>query len=216
MNNVNKKHRKIAKVTEQLYNTVQKLTKVAGMTAGEIAALVGCSEKTVSRIRPTKDFAEFCKKNEILRQKWHEQKRANEEALETLLDLKTDEADDESNTQPDNIIKVGGIEPNEYQVLSRRTQNKYLSPEEKRCHALYGMSAEVGEIHSLFQHMYQGKLVEKDCVLDECGDLCWFLCELLDTYNIEFADVLRYNIDKLKMRYPEGFDKERSEKRHEL
>lgn len=116
----------------------------------------------------------------------------------------------------DNVIRLGGIQPNEYQVLSRRTQNENLSTEDKRRHALFGLSSEVGEIMSIFQHEYQGKPADKDRVKDECGDLCWFLCELLDTYNIEFADVLRYNIDKLKMRYPEGFDKERSEKRHEL
>ena len=116
----------------------------------------------------------------------------------------------------DNVIKVGGIQPNEYQVLSRRTQNETLSTEDKRRHALFGLSAEVGEIHSLYQHEYQGKPVDKDRVIDECGDLCWFLNELLDTYHVDFEEVLSYNVNKLKKRYPAGFSEERSEKRHEL
>lgn len=115
----------------------------------------------------------------------------------------------------DNVIKVGGIQPNEYQVLSRRTQNETLSTEDKRRHALFGLSAEVGEIMSIFQHEYQGKPADKDKVLDECSDLCWFLNELLDTYHINFADVLQYNIDKLRKRYPVSFDPKRSEHRHE-
>lgn len=106
--------------------------------------------------------------------------------------------------------------PTEYQRLSRRTQSENLSIEDKRRHALFGLSAEVGEILSLFQHEYQGKPVQKESVLDECSDLCWFLCELLDTYNIDFSEVLEYNVAKLLKRYPEGFNAERSEKRHEL
>ena len=104
----------------------------------------------------------------------------------------------------------------EYQRLSRRTQNENLHTDEKRFHALFGLAAEVGEILSIFQHEYQGKPVHKEAVLDECSDLCWFLCELLDTYHIDFSEVLEYNVAKLHKRYPEGFDSERSEKRHEL
>ena len=106
--------------------------------------------------------------------------------------------------------------PDHYQLLSRRTQNPNLCESSKRRHALYGLASEVGEIHSIFQHEYQGKPVQKDKVLDECSDLCWFLCELLDTFDIDFSDVLQYNVEKLKKRYPEGFDPERSEKRHEV
>lgn len=105
--------------------------------------------------------------------------------------------------------------PDHYQFLSRRTQNPNLCEGSKRRHALYGLASEVGEIHSIFQHEYQGKPVQKDKVLDECSDLCWFLCELLDTFDIDFSDVLQYNVEKLKKRYPEGFDPERSKKRHE-
>lgn len=107
------------------------------------------------------------------------------------------------------------ITPDYYQKMSRRTQNDELSITDKRSHALFGLSSEVGEIMSLFQHEYQGKPVQKEKIIDECSDVCWFLCELLDTYNVDFSEVLQYNIDKLQKRYPLGFDAERSEKRHE-
>ena len=104
---------------------------------------------------------------------------------------------------------------NAYQFLSRRTQSTELSLEDKRRHALFGLCSEVGEIHSIFQHEYQGKPASKEKVIDECGDLLWFLCELCDSFFINLSDVMEYNINKLKARYPQGFDVERSERRHD-
>ena len=105
---------------------------------------------------------------------------------------------------------------NAYQFLSRRTQSTELSLEDKRRHALFGLCSEVGEIHSIFQHEYQGKPASKEKVIDECGDLLWFLCELCDSFFINLSDVMEYNINKLKKRFPDGFSAERSEKRHEI
>lgn len=129
-----------------------------------------------------------------------------EGGYEVTYEVKTEEKP----KQPETIT------PDYYQKLCRRTQNESLTNFEKTNHALFGLASETGEIHSLFQHMYQGKSVDKDKVVDECGDLCWFLCELLDTFHVDFSDVLKYNIDKLKKRFPNGFDAERSDKRHEL
>ena len=102
----------------------------------------------------------------------------------------------------------------EYQALARRTQNKELMPVERRLHALHGMSAEVGEIHSIYQKFYQGHTVDYDELIKEMGDLMWFMCELCDCIGIELEDVCRLNIEKLKKRYPEGFDEEKSRSRH--
>ena len=104
---------------------------------------------------------------------------------------------------------------NIYQHECRRTQSTELSLEDKRRHALFGLCSEVGEIHSIFQHEYQGKPADKEKVKDECGDLLWFLCELCDCYFINLSDVMEYNISKLQKRFPQGFDVERSERRHE-
>lgn len=110
---------------------------------------------------------------------------------------------------------MGILTANEYQRLSRRTQNETLSIEDKRRHALFGLCSEVGEIHSIYQHEYQGKSAEKEKLVDESGDLMWFLSELLDTYGVDLEEVLVYNIEKLRRRYPDGFDPVLSERRHE-
>lgn len=102
-----------------------------------------------------------------------------------------------------------------YQMLARRTQNSELCMADKRMHAVFGISAEAGEIASIFQHYYQGADISKDKVIDELGDLFWFASELCDTFGVPIMEVLRRNIAKLVKRYPDGFDAIRSAHRHE-
>ena len=47
---------------------------------------------------------------------------------------------------------------NEYQQLAARTINHDLNNQVIEEHALFGMAGEVGEIHSLYQKVYQGHL----------------------------------------------------------
>ena len=99
---------------------------------------------------------------------------------------------------------------NEYQTLARRTQNKDLTYDQRRYHALHGLVSEVGEIHGLFQKIYQGHPLSLDDLEKEVGDLLWFVAELCDVYHWSMGDVAAENIEKLRKRYPEGFDAERS------
>ena len=98
----------------------------------------------------------------------------------------------------------------EYQELARRTQNEDLSIGLKQCHALHGLASEVGEIHGLFQKFYQGHPLNLDDLEKEIGDLFWFAAELCDSCGWSMSEVAEKNIEKLKKRYPEGFDAERS------
>lgn len=51
---------------------------------------------------------------------------------------------------------------NEYQVLAARTINNDLSEGQKTFHALHGMVAEVGEIHSIYQKVFRGHEFDED------------------------------------------------------
>lgn len=107
----------------------------------------------------------------------------------------------------------------EYQELARRTQSEEMTDNDKLYHALFGLCSEVGEIHSVLQHFYQGQREEegwKAKIAEEAGDLLWFHSELCDALHISMDDVARNNIRKLRDRYPEGFDPERSAHRHEI
>ena len=99
---------------------------------------------------------------------------------------------------------------NEYQKLAARTINKDLTYHNMADHALHGMVGEIGEIHSIYQKIYQGHELEFDHIEKELGDLLWFIAEYCTAFNMKLEDVMRLNIEKLKARYPEGFDAEHS------
>ena len=72
------------------------------------------------------------------------------------------------------------------------------------------MSSEIGEIHGIYQKSYQGHKIEEEHLEKEVGDLLWFIAEFCTAYGWDLEDVMKKNIDKLKARYPEGFDAEHS------
>lgn len=105
----------------------------------------------------------------------------------------------------------------EYQALAARTINKNLTDVEQEYHALHGMVGEIGEVHSIYQKMYQGHADTADHVAKELGDLLWFIAEFCTAKGINMDDIAKTNIDKLRKRYPEdeGFTIERSLHRSE-
>ena len=72
----------------------------------------------------------------------------------------------------------------EYQNLARRTQNIHLDPHQRLEHALFGLAAETGEIHRIFQKVYQGHSITLADLIGEMGDLLWFTAELADVHGL--------------------------------
>lgn len=98
----------------------------------------------------------------------------------------------------------------EYQELASRTVPTQI-PIEQECHALHGMVAEIGELHSIYQKRYQGHLECSDeHRKKELGDLIWFIAEYCTGCGWSLDEIATLNIDKLKSRYPTGFESERS------
>lgn len=104
---------------------------------------------------------------------------------------------------------------NEYQELARRTQNPELSPRDMIEHALWGLSAEVGEVCGLHQKKHQGHPMNYVALRKEIGDCLWFIGELCDAYDFSMEKIAEENIAKLKRRYPDGFSAEKSLHREE-
>ena len=98
----------------------------------------------------------------------------------------------------------------EYQELAARTINPELNAVEQENHALHGMVGEIGEIHSLYQKKYQGHTLDHNHVKKELGDLMWFVAEFCTAWGWSLDDVMAMNIEKLKARYPQGFETEKS------
>ena len=47
----------------------------------------------------------------------------------------------------------------------------------------------------------------------EIGDVCWYVAMLCEAMNFSLDEILQINIEKLKARYPEGFNTDRANNR---
>lgn len=74
-----------------------------------------------------------------------------------------------------------------------------------------GLCGESGEVADLVKkHLYQGHELDKGRVVEELGDVAWYLAIAADAVGVPLGDVLRGNVEKLWKRYPDGFSAERS------
>ncbi len=111
--------------------------------------------------------------------------------------------------------KLDSMSCNQYQKLAARTINKDLDLKHQGRHALHGMVGEIGELHSIYQKKYQGHEFDEEHAKKELGDLLWFIAEYCTAHGWKLEDIARMNIDKLKSRYPEGFEEDKSLNRAE-
>ena len=106
------------------------------------------------------------------------------------------------------------MEINEYQELAMRSCNKELEKKDLLVNAVMGLCGESGEVIDLLKkHLFHGHELDKEKVILELGDVAWYLAEAATALDVPLEDVLQANIEKLKKRYPEGFDIERSTSR---
>lgn len=103
---------------------------------------------------------------------------------------------------------------NEYQQIAARTISSE-NPLIMEHHALHGMASEVGELHGIYQKQYQGHSFTEEHLKKEPGDILWMLAEYATARSWTLEEVASMNIEKLKARYPDGFDPERSLHREE-
>ena len=99
---------------------------------------------------------------------------------------------------------------NEYQLLAARTIRADLTREEVIQHALLLIPAEYGELASLHQKELQGHDFNMEHAKKELGDIAWGIAEYATAMHWTLDDVFQTNIDKLRARYPDGFDTEHS------
>ena len=62
----------------------------------------------------------------------------------------------------------------------------------------------------LKKYLFQGHELDKEKIINELGDIAWYLAEAATALNVTLEEILIENINKLKERYPEGFDSDRS------
>ncbi len=96
---------------------------------------------------------------------------------------------------------------NEYQKLAMTTLNPDLNEKDVLINGVMGLCGESGEaIDIVKKHLAQGHELDKEHLVKELGDVAWYIAELATVLGYDLEDVLQMNIDKLKKRYPEGFN----------
>lgn len=103
------------------------------------------------------------------------------------------------------------MEVNEYQRLAMTTLNPALSKKDVLINSVMGLCGESGEaIDIVKKWLHQGHELDKEHLAKELGDIAWYLAEAATALDLPLDQILRDNIDKLKRRFPEGFDTNRS------
>lgn len=100
--------------------------------------------------------------------------------------------------------------PQEYQEAVMRTCGQ-AGTEERLAMAIVGIADELGEVAGpIKKYLWHGHSLDKTKMIDEIGDVCWYIGLLCYALNIDLEIVLEHNIDKLRRRYPDGFSSEAS------
>ena len=108
--------------------------------------------------------------------------------------------------------------PNEYQKACLRTEpvDAGISKTTRIENGLMGLCGEAGEaIDILKKFLFQGHSLNKEHLAKELGDVAWYLALSADALGYGLEDIFQMNIDKLKARYPDGFNADRSINRAE-
>jgi NTP pyrophosphatase (non-canonical NTP hydrolase) len=99
---------------------------------------------------------------------------------------------------------------NEYQKQAMRTASG-AAKQNLVLNGIMGLCGEAGEcIDVVKKHMFQGHELDTEKLIDEASDCLWYLAEIASGLEISLEDIAIHNVEKLKKRYPDGFDADKS------
>ena len=108
-----------------------------------------------------------------------------------------------------------GITPNIYQDECLRTNSEYYGYSDKKLaqlqNGLMGLNGEAGEcIDILKKVLFQGHELDRQHLAEELGDVLWYVAISADALGYPLESIMIMNRDKLRYRYPDGFEVSRS------
>lgn len=96
---------------------------------------------------------------------------------------------------------INTMAPNEYQTEVMRTASGMdYSTAQPLMNAALGISGEGGEVADL----------DKEHLAKELGDVLWYIALGAHSIGYDLETIMQMNVDKLRKRYPDGFDSSRS------
>ena len=63
--------------------------------------------------------------------------------------------------------------------------------------------------------IFHGSTMDEQHLKKEIGDVMWYIAMICESMGWSMDEVMELNIEKLKKRYPDGFDTERANNREE-
>ncbi len=105
----------------------------------------------------------------------------------------------------------------EYQELAMRTASaKNREPKNALLNAALGLNGEAGEFaDALKKTIFQDHAFDRAHMSEEIGDVLWYCALAAEGLGESLDAIAEANVEKLKKRYPQGFDADRSRNRTE-
>ena len=113
------------------------------------------------------------------------------------------------------------MDVNEFQELSKRTMPEPINFNGKekwsnssKANYAMGIGGETGElVDDIKKEIFHGHPLDLDKRKKEVGDILHYVAGICTMYGFTMEEAMELNIEKLKKRYPNGFNKEDSIKR---
>lgn len=99
--------------------------------------------------------------------------------------------------------------PNSYQEVSAHLGGSSPNDPSGLGMPMAGLAGETGELLDLIKkHLYHGIPFDRSQAVTEAGDVLWYLSVLCYRLGIPLSEVMKQNVSKLTVRYPDGFSVE--------
>lgn len=101
-----------------------------------------------------------------------------------------------------------------YQEQAQRTARTEMPYRDRLAVAALGLVGEAAEVsEAVKKHIGHGHELDTLAMLEELGDVLWYVAEMAAILGAELGVVAGMNVAKLRKRYPDGFSEEASRDR---
>lgn len=111
-------------------------------------------------------------------------------------------------------VKGPALRANDYQEAASRTllHTRDFEPDNLGTMVSWdalGLAGEAGEVADLIKKgVYHQRGLDKERIKDELGDVLWYAAALASHLGLTLEEVMQANLDKLAVRFPEGYSAE--------
>lgn len=104
------------------------------------------------------------------------------------------------------------MEANEYQKLAARTliERPGFPIQDKEIMAVWdalGLAGEAGEVaDDIKKSVFHQHGIDLEKISKEIGDTLWYVAALCTTLGLDMSEIMKANIEKLRVRYPNGYN----------